>query len=141
MAGALLDSHAFYWLALQPHVLSKQALILIADSQQRAALHLAAVSAWELAVANQKKRNAPTFGDQPFEVWFTSSCKQTTAKLISITQRIALEAASVAKETGHRDPADCYIIATARVRKIPVITRDAVILKIAASGYLGAVAC
>ncbi len=39
------------------------------------------------------------------------------------------------------DPADCYMIATARVRRIPVITRDAVILKIAASGDVEAVAC
>ena len=141
MAGALLDSHAFYWLADQPHVLSKPALLLIAESQQHSTLHVSAISAWELAVAGQKARNAPFFGNQPFEVWFKSSCRQTAAKLIIISQRIAIEAATVAKDTGHRDPADCYMVATARVRKIPVITRDAVILKIAASGYVDAVAC
>jgi PIN domain nuclease of toxin-antitoxin system len=63
------------------------------------------------------------------------------ARLIPISERIAIQAAVVAGETGHKDPGDCYIMATARVRNIPILTRDTAILKIAASGYVGAIAC
>lgn len=54
---------------------------------------------------------------------------------------IALEAAEVAQSTGHKDPGDCYLVATARIRNVPVITRDRVILTIATTGFVEAVAC
>jgi PIN domain nuclease of toxin-antitoxin system len=43
--------------------------------------------------------------------------------------------------TGHRDPGDCYLIATSRVRKIPIVTRDAVMRKLATDGYLDVIVC
>jgi PIN domain nuclease of toxin-antitoxin system len=141
LKGALLDTHAFYWLAREPHILLKPALVSIANSQQARTLYLSPISAWELLLAAQKIKNAPTFGDQKFETWFKSSRKLTTARAVPITQRIAIEAATVVTDTGHKDPGDCYIIATARVRNITIITRDAAILKIAASGYVEAIAC
>lgn len=94
-----------------------------------------------MSLATQKRFNALNFGTLTPEEWLRQAQRQLLFRAIPISQRIAIDAATVAKDTGHRDPADCYMIATARVRKIPVITRDAVILKIAASGYVEAVAC
>lgn len=137
----LLDTHAFYWLAGERSLLSENALVAIAESQAIKALYLCPITAWELLIAAQKLRNAPTLGDQPFEAWFRSVRRKTAAKLIPISERIAIQAAIVAGETGHKDPGDCYIMATAKVRDIPILTRDAAILKIATSGYVSAIAC
>jgi PIN domain nuclease of toxin-antitoxin system len=56
---------------------------------------------------------------------------------------IALEAAKVVIATGHKDPGDCYLISTARTRRIPIATRDDVIREIATDnpGYLEVIVC
>jgi PIN domain nuclease of toxin-antitoxin system len=45
--------------------------------------------------------------------------------------------------TGHRDPGDCFLIATARIRKIPIVTRDRLICDLAREqpDYLSVIAC
>ena len=43
--------------------------------------------------------------------------------------------------TGHKDPGDCYLIATSRVREIPIITRDPVMRNLATDGYLDVIVC
>ncbi|WP_430682319.1 PIN domain-containing protein [Mesorhizobium australafricanum] len=65
----------------------------------------------------------------------------TGAKIVPIKQRIACEAASVITDTDHKDPGDCYLIATARVRKVPIITRDAIMLGLASPNYLAIIVC
>ncbi|MEY9772122.1 hypothetical protein ABIA14_004463 [Sinorhizobium fredii] len=50
--------------------------------------------------------------------------------------------AEVVTETGHKDPGDCYLIATARVRKIPIISRDTVMIGMAGRpNYLDLIQC
>lgn len=44
-------------------------------------------------------------------------------------------------DTGHRDPGDCYLIATARIKKVAIITRDAVMLNLASRDYLEVIVC
>ena len=46
-------------------------------------------------------------------------------------------------DTGLKDPGDCFLIATARVRRIPIVTRDGVMQTIAAekAGYLDVIVC
>lgn len=65
------------------------------------------------------------------------------ARLAPIQQRIAAEAARVVELTGHKDPGDCFLVATARVRKLALVTRDEIIQRIAAAdrGYLDVIAC
>ena len=67
----------------------------------------------------------------------------TEAKLVPIRQRISLEAARVVTHTGHKDPGDCFLIASARIKKVPLVTRDGIIREIAAAhaGYLDVVVC
>jgi PIN domain nuclease of toxin-antitoxin system len=57
--------------------------------------------------------------------------------------RIALEAARVPADCEHNDPGDCYLIATARVRGLSLVTRDARIQQLAADDpeYLTIIRC
>lgn len=141
MSGARLDTHAHYWAVTGLSSLSSKAITLLGDSQTGNSLCISAITAWELSVAAHIRLNPVSFGDLSIEEWLRAARRKILVRTIPISQRIAIEAAGVARDTGHRDPADCYVMATARVRRIPVITRDAAILKIAASGYLEAVAC
>lgn len=145
MAGALLDTHALYWLVSGVDVLSDEALVAIGENQASRTLYVSPITSWELSIATQKNRVAgrPHLGDEPPSQWFREAIAATEAKLVPIRQRIACEAAAVATATGHRDPGDCFLIATARMRKLHLITRDMIIHQIAAADpeYLSVIAC
>jgi PIN domain nuclease of toxin-antitoxin system len=145
LPGLLLDTHALYWLVSGEEPLSDNALLEIGIAQAAGHLFISPISAWELAVAAQKPRAAgrPNLGADSVDRWFRQAVKETTARIVPIQQKIALEAASVVIATGHKDPGDCYVMATARVRHISLVTRDAAMLAIAMDnpGYLHVLAC
>jgi PIN domain nuclease of toxin-antitoxin system len=139
--GILFDTHAFYWFVSGDQRLSDFAISAIGEHQLAGTLYVSPITAWELALATRKTNNAPQLGDRSVGTWFRKAMRSTAAKLAPISQRIAIEAAEVVAATGHRDPGDCYLIATARVRKIQIVTRDSVVLGMAARHYLGAIEC
>lgn len=142
MPGALLDSHTLYWLATTPEKLINSALIAVARHQSAGTLCVSPITAWELMIASQKPthKDPPNLGMGP-ERWFGKAVKALGVKVVPIRHRIACEAAVVASLTRHKDPGDCYIMATARVRKIPVISRDSVMQHLARAGYLDIIVC
>lgn len=139
----MLDSHTLYWLVAEPERLSVPALLAISESSRNSRLYISPISVWELATAALKPqgRNPPKLGTGSPSAWFKQAFRATGSRLVPIRAEIALAAAEVAQHTGHKDPGDCYLIATARVRDVPVITRDQVILDIAASGFVKALPC
>ena len=75
--------------------------------------------------------------------WFRQALRTTNARLATITPAIAAEAASVPAIYGRGDPGDCFLIATARVRRLSLVTRDGPILQLAAErpSYVQTVEC
>ena len=145
MPGVLLDTHALYWLVSGEDELTEDALVAIGEGQEASALFVSPITAWELSVASQKNRVAgrPHLGDDPPDQWFRDAISVTDAKVVPIHQRISLEAAKVVTQTGHKDPGDCFLIASARLKKVPLVTRDQIIRDIAADhpGYLDVIVC
>lgn len=145
MPGVLLDTHTLYWLVSGEEALSDEALFAIAEAQEAGQLLVSPITAWELSVATKKVRIAgrPHLGDVPLDQWFRDAVEVTEARVVPIQQRIALEAAKVVTDTGHKDPGDCFLIATARVRKAVLVTRDGIICTIANDnpGYIDLVVC
>jgi PIN domain nuclease of toxin-antitoxin system len=143
LPGVLLDTHALYWLVTAAGELSEEALLSIAANQSAGTLYVSPITAWELAIASRKPahRDPPNLGSRSPSKWFSEAIVEVDAKIIPIKQRIACEAAAVAMDTGHRDPGDCYLIATARVKRIPIITRDSIMRSLASPGYLDVVVC
>jgi PIN domain nuclease of toxin-antitoxin system len=142
LSGVLLDTHALYWLVSGAKPLAAEALVAIGESQAIGKLFVSPVTAWELSIAARK----PTHKDPPrletsVARWFGAALRATSAKVIPIGLNIAIEAAEVPLVTGHKDPGDCYLIATSRVRKIPIVTRDPIIARLSAGGYLDVIAC
>jgi PIN domain nuclease of toxin-antitoxin system len=142
LPGVLLDTHTLYWLVSGAKPLTDEALVAIGESQATGTLFISPITAWELSIAAQKPPHRdPPHLNSTISKWFRAAVRATSAKLIPIQQTIALEAAEVPVATGHRDPGDCYLIATSRVRKIPIVTRDAVMRKLATDGYLDVIVC
>ncbi|WHA43165.1 type II toxin-antitoxin system VapC family toxin [Agrobacterium larrymoorei] len=143
MAGVLLDTHALYWLVTAVGSLSEDALISIAENQATGTLYVSPMTAWELTIASQKPahRDPPNLGSASPSKWFSEAVAVIGAKIIPIRQKIACEAAAVVMDTGHKDPGDCYLMATARVKKIPIITRDSIMLDLATRAYIGVIVC
>lgn len=145
MPGILLDTHALYWLVSGETELSEEALVAIGENQESGTLFVSPITAWELSIASQKPRvtGRPHLGADPPALWFRDAVRASAARLIPIRQRISLEAASVVSGTGHKDPGDCFLMASARMRRVSLVTRDEVILSLAAArpDYLSVVEC
>lgn len=140
--GLLLDTHTLYWLVSGAKPLTEDALALIGENQSLGALYVSPITAWELAIASQKpSRQDPPQLNSVISKWFRAAVRAASAKVVPIGQQIAIEAAEVPIRTGHKDPGDCYLIATARVRSIPIMTRDKTMHGLAEIGYLGVIRC
>lgn len=137
----LLDTHALLWL-VRDDPMRQEALDAVEAAQDADALYASAITAWELGVADLKRANRPGLGIAP-DVWFRRALRGTGARLATITPAVAAEAARVPAAYGRGDPGDCFLIATARVRHLSLVTRDGPILRLAAArpSYLQAVEC
>ena len=145
MPGVLLDTHALYWLVSATDQLTEEALVAIGKSQDSGTLFVSPITAWELSIAARKPAHKGPLNlvEASPARWFREAVSAIAAKVIPIKQQIAVEAAEVVASTGHKDPGDCYLIATARVRRIPLVTRDFIIRGIvdAKPDYLAVIVC
>ena len=132
MVGVLLDTHALFWLVTSVDQLSEEALLAIADAQVAGKLYVSPITAWELSIASRKPahRNPPDLGEQKPSKWFADALSATTAKIVPIKQTIAIDAANLVVQCGHKDPGDCFLISTARIKKLKLITRDQIICEL-----------
>jgi len=137
----LLDTHALLWL-VRGEFRTEAAIAAVRAAQDAGRLYVSAISAWELGVAELKRRDRPELG-MPAAAWFRRALALTGTRLTTITAVVAAEAAAVPAVYGSGDPGDCFIIATARVRRMPVVSRDGRMLTLAetAPNYLQAVEC
>ncbi len=137
----LLDTHALLWL-VRGEFRTQAAQDAVEAAQDAGALYASAITAWEFGVAELKRTGRPELGMAP-NVWFRQALRATGAKLATITPAIAAEAASVPAIYGRGDPGDCFLIATARVRRLSLVTRDGPILQLSGArpSYVQVVKC
>lgn len=144
MPGLLLDTNALIWL-LSGDPLSDAALFAIAEAQEANQLFVSPISAWEAALAQQKPNPArrPNLNGDDAAAWFRRGRRNIGARLATISQAVALEAARVPAIYGNGDPGDCFLIATARVRELALVTRDRLIAGLAdrMPEYLSVIRC
>lgn len=125
MSGLLLDTNALIWFVAEAPM-EAEALFAIADAQTSDCLFVSPITAWEAALAVQKRdpdRRPDLAGDDAAS-WFRRAQRSTGARLAPISASIALEAARVPAVFGSGDPGDCFLIATARMKKLTIVTRD-----------------
>ena len=119
----VLDSHIWFWWTLRHPKLSND-YIQIIQKNESTGLIISAISCWELALAHKKgKLLIPCSLDD----WFKSALSYPGIVVQPLTTEIGRESVGL-PEPFHRDPADRFIVATARVLKCPILTADEEIL-------------
>lgn len=116
----MLDTHAWvWWICGDPRLTARErnALDNLPPSQRPV---LAEISLWEVAMLVERGRLEL---DMDLERWLAVASAPATVELARVTPAVAAEVARL-PEKFHRDPADRLIVATARVRKLRVLTRD-----------------
>lgn len=131
--GLLLDSHLLLWLE-QGLPIRPAALLEIGAARDARRLFVSDVSVWELGVAYYKKsfERRPNLRGLTIDAWFREIAVALGLRTVRLSHRIALEAAGVPAHYGSGDPGDCFLIATARVRRLALVTRDAKMIELAA---------
>lgn len=132
----LLDTHALLWFGAGQGLSSKGQAAITAGVSDRM-LVVSAVTAWEIGRLAGSGRIRLSM---PAKTWFFSVTADAGIGVIPLDAQIALAATELPGEF-HRDPADRFLVATARALDVPIVTRDAAILAYAASGYVRALAC
>lgn len=113
----LLDTHIWVWSALDRARLSGQIIKQLEDSNNE--LWLSPISLWEVLTLAGKQRltlrpDATT--------WIAETLKAIPLREAHVTYQVATETANV--KLPHRDPADRFLVATARVFNLTLATAD-----------------
>ena len=127
----LLDTHVWIWLMSDgPQSIQDAALSCIED--RSTALHVAAISVWEVAMLEAKGRIR-----LPIDCldWIQRALNAPRLSLLPLTPGIAVASTRLPGD-GHGDPADRLLVATAREHNLVLVTRDQRLLAYGATGYV-----
>jgi PIN domain nuclease of toxin-antitoxin system len=119
----LLDTHIWLWSVLEPERLSRRVTKEIQDASNE--LWLSPISIWELIVLSQKRRLVP---HEDIEAWVPEALRSLPLQEAPVTYEVARETGRL--RLAHRDPADRFLLATARVFELTLVTADAHLLKV-----------
>ena len=115
----LFDTHAWWWVINEPERLSQNVNKLISETptDQRA---IASISIWEFPMMVTRGRIRLRVS---LEEWLEHAINRTEITVLHLSPRIALESCNLPGKF-HKDPADRIIVATARIHKLKLITKD-----------------
>ena len=125
----LLDTHIWLWSLLDRKRLSLRVLRELGDSDNE--LWLSPISVWELIVLWQKKRILP---GENIETWIPQALRALPLQEATITYEVAREVARLRLK--HPDPADRFLVATAKVFELTLVTADARLMKVRETSVL-----
>ncbi|MCH7224777.1 type II toxin-antitoxin system VapC family toxin [Haloferula sp. A504] len=112
----LLDTCALIWLATGSRKLSADAKKRINAAPQ---VFVSAITAWEISLKSE--RGDLTLPEE-MEQWFPKVLLQHDLVLADLTPEILIAANRLPWH--HRDPADRFILATAQLRRLTIVTGD-----------------
>jgi PIN domain nuclease of toxin-antitoxin system len=117
----LLDTHIWLWSLLEPERLSgKVAEVLSSDDTER---WLSPLSIWEALLLIERKRLEV---DRAGEKWIREALERGPVVEAPLNGEVVL--ASRRLKTRHRDPVDRFLVATAQVFELTLVTADATLL-------------
>ena len=118
----LLDTHIWVWSALERARLSGRLTATLENPNNE--LWLSPISLWEVLTLCQKNRL--TLHPNP-QAWIANALDAVPMREAQITYQVAQETARV--QLPHRDSADRFLVATARVFNLTLVTADEHLLK------------
>lgn len=130
----LLDTHIWLWLAsgVQGKI-CPSTLRTIERAGQRRTLFVSIISVWEIALLESKRRIALPM---PTQKWMARALDNPEIQLIGLDDpEIVLDSCHLPEEF-HADPADRFLVATARARSATLVTADQRILDYSRLGHV-----
>ena len=113
----LLDTHIWVWNLLEPHRLSRRIAKVVDDSRNE--LWISPVSLWEVLNLSRKRRL--DVGRDP-AAWISAALEKVPLREAPLTHEVAFATDKVMLP--HRDPADLFLAATAKVYGLTLVTAD-----------------
>lgn len=133
MTALLLDTHIWLWYAegnadrLPPSSVKK-----LEQARQESGLRVSSISVWEVGVLHAKERIQLS---TPLRDWIRRALAPTGITLLPLDADTAVESTLLPGEP-HGDPADRFLIATARTKGLVLATRDEAILEYGEAGHV-----
>lgn len=135
MSALLLDTHIWLWYAegvterLRPASINK-----LDDARTSDGLCVSAISVWEVGMHSAKGRIQLSV---PLRDWIDRALGAPGIRFVPLDAAAAAESTLLPGDP-QGDPADRFLMATARVEDLVLATRDRQILKYGKGGYLRA---
>ena len=120
--GLLLDTHIWLWSLLDPDRLSDAVKRALRSPEGE--LRLSSISVWEALLLAERGR--VTLEPDPHR-WLRRAMSVVPIVETPITIDVALASRTIDVE--HQDPADRFIVATAKVHGLKLVTADARLLR------------
>jgi len=131
----LIDTHVLIWLMNGDDRLGLGARQRVAEAAETTNVHVSAITPWEIALLARKGRLAL---GRDTVAWIDAALGMPGMMLAPISPEIAIDAVHLPGDL-HKDPADRFIVATARHHGWPLITADAAIRAYATGGHVNAI--
>ncbi|HUX68448.1 MAG TPA: type II toxin-antitoxin system VapC family toxin [Terriglobales bacterium] len=117
----LLDTHVWLWSVLEPARLAPKAGKALLDPGSE--LWLSPISIWELSLLIEKRRFRT---DRSPAEWVAEAHSHVAWRDAPLTAEVAIECSRL--RLPHGDPADRFLVATARTYALTLVTADASLL-------------
>ena len=128
----VLDTHTLIWAVEGDRELGAGASRLIERTARTDRVAVSAITPWEIALLVERRRLR--LGHEVGE-WIAQALARPGVTLVPIEPEIAVDSVRLPGNF-HADPADRFIVATARHLRAPLLTADRKILEYSAAGHL-----
>lgn len=133
MRGLLLDTHIWLWYAEGVNERLQPASVKILDqARKKDGLLVSAISVWEIGALSAKGRIQISV---PWRDWVAKALDVPGIHLTPLDADAAVESTLLPGHV-HGDPADRFLIATARAQGVALATRDEKIIEYGKLGFL-----
>lgn len=118
----LLDTHVWLWSLVDPDRLVRR--VRAALGRPGAEVWLSPISVWELLVLTERGRVKL---DADARAWAREALERSPVDEAPLTHEVAIRSREVALP--HQDPADRFLVATALVYELVLVTADATLIE------------
>jgi PIN domain nuclease of toxin-antitoxin system len=118
----LLDTHIWLWSQLEPERLSRRVMRALIDPSNE--IWLSSISVWETLMLCRKGRLSL---DPDPAAWVTAALAKAPVREAPLTHDVALAVEAI--ELSHRDPADRFLAASAKVFGLTLVTADEYLIR------------
>ncbi|MGH8695076.1 MAG: type II toxin-antitoxin system VapC family toxin [Burkholderiales bacterium] len=119
----LLDTHIWRWSLSAPEKLGKR--LRAALARPATELWLSPISVWELLVLAERGRIK--FAPEPRQ-WLREALGRTPAHEAPLTHQVAIRSREILP--AHEDPADRFLVATALIYDLTLVTADETLIRL-----------